>query len=337
MDWKTALYQYVRYKNESEIQPSKAEQHLPYLSESCVRRQAARVRLLAEWYREREIRTLLSETRLRIARVSVAEADIQADIELTRSFDYELRGVAHTERRIDRERVYLTLAADGWKVRRVEPQVPEKPQGVFSFDPEISFFSETLPEAADPPAAPYMNPVLFRSGAPSSRRIAYDRAKVRQYADRWWNSANPDYIRFAVDCSNYVSQCLHAGGAPMHFTGRRDAGWWYRGRVNGKELWSYSWAVAHSLCRYLSASTSGLRAERVDSPQQLTIGDVISYDWDGNGHFQHSTIVAAVDARGMPLVNAHTTESYHRYWDYRDSYAWTERTAYRFFHIPDEL
>jgi hypothetical protein len=64
---------------------------------------------------------------------------------------------------------------------------------------------------------------------------------------------------------------------------------------------------------------------------------VISYDWDGNGHFQHSTIVAAVDARGMPLVNAHTTESYHRYWDYRDSYAWTERTAYRFFHIPDEL
>ena len=39
------------------------------------------------------------------------------------------------------------------------------------------------------------------------------------------------------------------------------------------------------------------------------IGDVICYDWDGNGHFQHNTVVVAKDPHGMPLVNAHTTNS----------------------------
>jgi hypothetical protein len=80
-----------------------------------------------------------------------------------------------------------------------------------------------------------------------------------------------------------------------------------------------------------------MRAEIVGDPLELTIGDVISYDWDGTGRFQHSTIVAATAADGMPLVNAHTVESYHRYWDYRDSYAWTPQTQYRFFHIVDEF
>lgn len=73
----------------------------------------------------------------------------------------------------------------------------------------------------------------------------------------------------------------------------------------------------------------------MERPEQLQLGDVIIYDWDGDGGFQHSTIVTAFDAGGMPLVNAHTTPSKHRYWDYRDSYAWTENTVYRFFRIAD--
>ena len=75
----------------------------------------------------------------------------------------------------------------------------------------------------------------------------------------------------------------------------------------------------------------GLTATEVDRPEQLMLGDVILYDWDGDGRFQHSTVVTAFDAGGMPLVNAHTVSSRHRYWDYRDSYAWTERTVYRLF------
>ena len=45
--------------------------------------------------------------------------------------------------------------------------------------------------------------------------------------------------------------------------------------------------------------------------------------------------MTAFDAGGKPLVNAHTVSSRHRYWDYRDSYAWNDNTEYRFYHIPD--
>lgn len=49
------------------------------------------------------------------------------------------------------------------------------------------------------------------------------------------------------------------------------------------------------------------------------IGDVICYDWEGDGRFNHNTIVTAYDADGQPLVNAHTQNSLHRRWEYRDS------------------
>ena len=164
------------------------------------------------------------------------------------------------------------------------------------------------------------------------------REDAAAYADRWWQEGNPEFETFAVDCTNYVSQCLFAGGAPINYTGKRETGWWYKGYAGNREWWSFSWTVSDSLQRYLSTGrSSGLRAEVVKRPEQLMLGDVIQYDWDGNGQFQHSTIVTAFDAGGMPLVNAHTVSSRHRYWDYRDSYAWTDRTVYRFFHINDYL
>ncbi|MDB5054871.1 MAG: hypothetical protein JWM44_2921 [Bacilli bacterium] len=168
--------------------------------------------------------------------------------------------------------------------------------------------------------------------------LKYDRNKAKAYADMWWDSHNPSYLFFEQDdCTHFVSQCLFAGCAPMNYTGKRELGWWYRGKIGKQELWSFSWAVADSLRRYLSGTPAGWQAEIVDSPQKLAIADVISYDFDGDGRFQHSAIVTGFDPNGFPLVNAHTSNSRHRYWDYRDSYAWTEKTKYLFFHMPDQF
>ena len=123
----------------------------------------------------------------------------------------------------------------------------------------------------------------------------------------------------------------------MNYTGRRDSGWWYEGYVQGRERWSYSWAVADSLQLYLRRSRSGLRGEAAGSARDLMIGDIISYDWDGNSRYQHTAIVTAFDPDGEPLVNAHTSDSFQRYWDYRDSHAWSPATRYAFIHIPDML
>ncbi|PDO10679.1 MAG: hypothetical protein BLM47_06190 [Candidatus Reconcilbacillus cellulovorans] len=166
-------------------------------------------------------------------------------------------------------------------------------------------------------------------------RAFYDRRRAAEYAELWWNRRNPAYTAMEVNCTNFVSQCLFAGGAPMHYTGNRNTGWWYVGRVGGAERWSYSWAVADSLLRYLEQSRTGLRGIRVASPEELDVGDVIFYDWNGDGRFQHSAVVTTRDGFGRPLVNANTSDSRHRFWAYRDSPAWTERTAYAFVRISD--
>lgn len=157
--------------------------------------------------------------------------------------------------------------------------------------------------------------------------MPYNRAQAVQYAALWWSSFNPVFRAFADDCTNFISQCLLAGGMPMEVTGRRDKGWWYLGP---NEQWSYSWAVAHSLRWYLE--TSG-RAEKRDGARQLDLGDIIVYDWDGDGTWQHNTMVVGYEPTGEPLVAAHTVASWGRPWPYSDSPAFTDRTKYLFWHI----
>ncbi|WP_270584024.1 amidase domain-containing protein [Bacillus smithii] len=159
----------------------------------------------------------------------------------------------------------------------------------------------------------------------------YNRLKAVQYAERWWNSYNPAYKKFHVNCTNFISQCLKAGGAPMRGYPNRGQGWWMQ---NGS--WSYSWSVAHSFRMYLGRSKTGLKANEVCNAAELQLGDVICYDFQGDGRFDHTTIVTAKDDYGMPLVNAHTSNSRMRYWSYEDSTAYTPNIQYKFFAINDQ-
>ncbi len=162
----------------------------------------------------------------------------------------------------------------------------------------------------------------------SIERFSYNRAEAVKYAERWWNDFNPQFKKFNDNCTNFVSQCLYAGGAPMTGHPNRSKGWWYRGNN-----WSFSWSVAHSLRWYLSGAKTGLRGKEMPSAKDLSPGDVICYDFNGNGRWQHTTIVVAKDGNGEPLVNAQTTNSRMRYWKYEDSTAWTPNIKYKFFHI----
>lgn len=172
----------------------------------------------------------------------------------------------------------------------------------------------------------------FLDEAPAVRAgYQYDRLKAVQYAERWWNDFNPAYKKFEVDCTNYISQCLHTGGAPMRGYPNRGNGWWMQ-----SNNWSYSWTVANAMRWYLPASKFGLRAREVSSADQLKLGDVICYDFQGDGRFDHTTIVTGHDANGMPLVNAHTYNSRMRYWAYEDSTAYTPQIKYKFFTVMDD-
>lgn len=167
-------------------------------------------------------------------------------------------------------------------------------------------------------------------------RSSYDRVRAQRYAELWWNSYNPAFIKFIDDdCTNYVSQCLLAGHRRMTGGQNRATGWWYRnGDASRQPQWSYSWSVANALHQYLV--TEG-QATVVSDPRELKVGDLIMYDWSGNGRITHSTMVVDFDSSGDPLVNAHTISSYHRHYQYLDSPAWTSQTKYTFLHVPDTV
>ncbi|MDF2715452.1 MAG: hypothetical protein K0R28_2377 [Paenibacillus sp.] len=337
-NWKSAVYEYAHRRNRLEVDGEAGELVPVVRDDRFFRKLEGRIRRLQASRQTRRAEPLRSETGLKIISADESEREAVIELESRRSTEYAQYGQTFREERMERERITVTKRGNQWTITGVEPVMTERRSPSAPTPPfAIAESGNEAGMEARFRSVPYLNYQVLSSMTvePMYRNTAYDRAKARKYAETWWNGTNPQYLSFEVDCTNFVSQCLFAGGAPMNYTGKRESGWWYQGKDGSRELWSFSWAVAHSLQSYLSSSKGGLRSEPVDSPKHLAIGDVICYDWDGNGRFQHNTIVTGFDAAGMPLVNAHTTDSRMRYWDYRDSYAWTPNTRYRFFHIAD--
>lgn len=147
----------------------------------------------------------------------------------------------------------------------------------------------------------------------------YNRADAVKYALQYGQKPNPAYRHMEVyniaggDCTNFVSQCLRAGGAPMAFGTSRP--WWYDmrgGGENSDHRWSVSWAVAHSLYWCLKVrhekKMSGLCAMEVSDISMLEPGDVIQYE-NSKGTIYHSAIVtdfAYLSGKQVPLITQHT-------------------------------
>jgi len=334
-DWKKTLSLYVNQSNQDEVDYRMRADHTLITDLDYLLRRGEQKRKLDEWYRTRGAVPLRCETRARLLReIERREGEMEVELLLARKMDYEKGGARHQEERIVKQRLTLQREGESWSITRVFQPVPERSAPPVFPGAEQGTNYRQQGEAGRSPR-PFLNRDILGGGG--LRSNPYRREDAVLYADRWWDGFNPEFAAFEVDCTNYISQCLFAGGAPINYTGKRESGWWYKGYLGGREAWSYSWSVANALERYLTHSDAGLRAELVSRPEQLQLGDVIIYDWDGDGAYQHSTIVTAFDAGGMPLVNAHTVPSKHRYWDYRDSYAWTENTVYRFFHIADRF
>jgi len=147
------------------------------------------------------------------------------------------------------------------------------------------------------------------------KRQAYDREKAVEYARRWYNDYNPAFPKAeGNDCSNFISQCLYAGGAPEDRSGVHR---WYHGPKI--EDCSITWTTAHSLYWYLIREREkgqGPRGVRV-TVEELEIGDLIFYNWEKNedNAFNHSRIVIGFDDDGKPLCAQHTEGRIDVPWD----------------------
>lgn len=139
----------------------------------------------------------------------------------------------------------------------------------------------------------------------------YNRSKAIEYARRWWNGRNSAYYDFEKlggDCTNFISQCLLAGGYQMD---RRKWGWYYE-NLNSR---SYSWTGVNELYNYLTTNESenSPRAREV-SIEDIGLGDIVQLDIYGTT-FHHTCIVTKI---GSPInldnifVTCHTYNALDR-------------------------
>lgn len=144
----------------------------------------------------------------------------------------------------------------------------------------------------------------------------YKRELAVDYALTYGLSPNPNFRFFDThgdgggDCSNFISQCLYAGGAPMDFKSAKP--WWYKRQEKIKDTWSVSWSVAHSLYWTLKARWEmripGIKALEVKDIKLLETGDIIQYE-DSKGIIYHSAIITffAKSRKSMhPLITQHS-------------------------------
>ncbi|MBN6187935.1 amidase domain-containing protein [Aneurinibacillus sp. BA2021] len=306
--WKEALETYLQCRTKGFV--TRKDEAVVYAAEAVRQPHERRWQQLAE----RKAQPLKSRLQINGFHVEKETKDeVIVRIEAREWYAYKLKQTWHEQEK--EIHIYVTLhrTEKGWLIAQEEKI-------------QRQAASEVVPVLAQ-----YEHETEPSSSSKEGMRYTYNRLQAVRYAEAWWNDSNPQFRSFDVDCTNFISQCLYAGGIPMHPTGNRSTGWWYQGGNSDEALWSYSWAVAHSFRWYLE--NGHVKTETKPSADLLSLGDVICYDFDGDGRWQHSTIVVAKDGNGMPLVNAHTTNSRHRYWDYRDSTAYTSDIEYRFFHI----
>lgn len=149
----------------------------------------------------------------------------------------------------------------------------------------------------------------------------FNRNQAIQYAMKYafsYNKKCPYYK--GLDCTNFISQCMRAGGAKNHF--HKTHPWWCKDMET-----SISWSVAHSFYWYIITCTKengfGIKAKtrsisgdqffRANNFLDLQIGDLVQYSWKGN-KINHSAMITGFTSNRDPLVTQHQPDAINRSW-----------------------
>ena len=125
----------------------------------------------------------------------------------------------------------------------------------------------------------------------------YNREAAVEYARTWALYRNPkykDYDPWGGDCTNYISQCIHAGSIPFDNQGKDVMGKWYWYSDSSR---TPSWTSADAFRRYIlnnnnqNTDNHGIYAVRAEY-NELEIGDIIQLVYQGVSY--HTMIVTEV-------------------------------------------
>ena len=158
-------------------------------------------------------------------------------------------------------------------------------------------------ETGTQPAGSQPGPVIEAGGIRVSTlktygdgQYTYSPDKAVAYADKWATSRNPKYKQYpGVDCCNFVSQCLYAGGMPKNST-------WYPA--------SYDWINCSGAISNFKKYGNFMSA----NDSNVLKGNPVYYDWNSNGVYDHTAICVGRNSAGTPIIDAHTGDHYHAAW-----------------------
>lgn len=158
----------------------------------------------------------------------------------------------------------------------------------------------------------------------------YSRMGAVEYAKQYALNPNISFRYFKShedgggDCTNFISQCLLAGGATMNFN--LQPVWWYKKGMNSLfDTWSTSWSVAHSFYWMLKVrgkiNYPGLKGFEIENLDDLDLGDVIQYE-NISGRIYHSAIVTSFTFNSgikEPLISQHSVNSVNIYYKKKEA------------------
>lgn len=149
---------------------------------------------------------------------------------------------------------------------------------------------------------------------------AYNRRAAADYALKWALARNPAYHDFSNlggDCTNFVSQAVHNGDAPMAFYTCKTCvgtyGWYYRTLYDRAKAWASVMALWNFFADpgfypYWDIGPEGCSVAR----EKTMLADVIQYDWGGDGVWDHAVIITEIrtgtDGKPVQYVSAHSQD-----------------------------
>lgn len=134
-----------------------------------------------------------------------------------------------------------------------------------------------------------------------SAAAAYSGSSAASWADSHALSTNCSQVPCDTDdCTNFVSLAMHIGGGyPFHYGNTdetNDENWFYG--LDGLGGWNQSWSwlyapdqAAFQILHYPGGTWYGTASGTAGySFDGLSQGDLLFYDWDGNGSIDHVAI-----------------------------------------------
>jgi hypothetical protein len=167
------------------------------------------------------------------------------------------------------------------------------------------------------------------NNVPVASAAYYNRTAAVNYADRYWQARNPNYVDYTSagnNCTNYISQVLENGYLPQIAGSHNENSiweWWHYTDWFGKHH-SKTWSAADWLNQHAS-QYQGSRFEYKSNPTYLDRGDFFLMSLRTDGIPSHGRVIVgwgnSVQGVNYPpntyglLADSNTTDRYRIRWN----------------------